>query len=257
MIYSAERVCDMSKISSILAIILASSLNFAASKPRANLKKVNLIGNSPTRKKIKKDLSGGTVRSLTNFRKNLETQDLFCTDSDEMVDINKMSGISNRTKLKNNLKTHEKNVTDSADWGELAKGVAVMLGTITGVVVGGAVVGACIITPVVYYFVQKHELKPLTVWDLMIRLCRAEVCVKKYIETHPDNNQFENQFWKVLVGNGPSGKLKQLQKICSCENIEEMLNNLCDLNLIQEVIKCPPNIEAVEKFLRDAGALKG
>ncbi len=243
----------MSKISSILAIILASSLTCAASKPRANLKRVDLSSNLKTRKKFVTGSGVGNARSRTNPKKNLETQDLLCTDSDEIIDINKISGISNKTNLKNNLKIHEKDVTDSADWGELAKEVAIML----GVPVVAVAVGTSIAVPVIYYFCHKSDMKPFTVWDLMIRLCRAEVCVKKYIETHPDNNQFENQFWKVLVGNGPSGKLKQLQKICSCENIEEMLNNLCDLNLIQEVIKCPPNIEAVEKFLRDAGALKG
>lgn len=242
----------MFKISSILAIILASSLTCAASKPRTNSKKVNLKSNLKIRKNFVTGSGDSNVRSQINLKKNLKTQDLLCTDSDEMVDTNKMSGISNRTKLKNDLKTYKKNVTDSADWVELTKELAMFYGAMLGFVV----VGACIITPVVCYHVHKNDMKPLTVWNLMIRLCKAEVCAKKYIETHPDNHQFENQFRKVLVGNNYSLWHKKVQEICSCKNIEEILNSLCDLNLIREVIKCPPNIEAAEKFLRNAGVLK-
>lgn len=242
----------MFKISSIVATMLAFPLTCAASKPRTNSKKVNLKSNLMMRKNFVTGSSDGNIRSRTNPKKNLETQELLCTDSDEIVNINKMSGISNRTKLKNNLKTHEKNVTDSSDLAELAYALTIMV----GIPVVAVAVGTCIAVPVIYYFCHKTDMKPFTVWDMMIRLCKAEVCVKKYIETHQDNNQFKNQFRKVLVGNNYPLWHKKVQEICSCKNIEEMLNILCDFNLIREVIKCPPNIEAAEKFLRNAGVLK-
>lgn len=224
--YSAGRGYDMSKISSIMAIVLASSfLTCAAVKSRANLKRVDLSSNLKTQKKFVIGSGDGNIQSRTNLKKNLETQDLLCTDSDSY------------------------DSTYDCD-----KILYITLGTIS--------VGLVILGFVAAHYGEKAWEERTIAQDLEYRLRRANYYVKKYMKANPSNDTFNKRIWEVLLSDVKSKNLFDEEKqaylrVYDFEEVERMANTL-DSHLMIGLLygkKWRPNIDGVEKLLRDKAVL--